>query len=275
MTPSTTPATPVRVAAVQMVSGPDVAANLAAIDRLVGEAAAAGARLVALPEYCVMLSADPRDKLGIREADGDGPIQRALADCARRHKVWLVGGTVPLEAGDAERVRNSCLVYDDQGERVARYDKLHLFAFRHGTEHYDEGATIECGSEVVSFDGPCGPTGLSVCYDLRFPELFRHLGHMQLLVLPAAFTATTGQAHWEVLLRARAIENQCYVLASAQGGTHAGGRQTWGHSMLIDPWGTVLASLPTGEGVVTGEVDPARIADVRARLPALAHRRLD
>jgi deaminated glutathione amidase len=264
--------TAVKVAAIQVVAGPEVDANLATADRLLGEAAAQGAQLALLPEYFACISADETAKLKIREADGHGPLQEFLAGAARRHNLWLIGGTVPLEASDAEHVRNSSLVFDPQGQRVARYDKLHLFNFHRGHEAYDEARTIERGDEIVCFDGPCGRVGLSVCYDLRFPEFYRRMGTLDLLVVPAAFTATTGEAHWEVLLRARAIENQCYVLAAGQGGLHPSGRRTYGHSMLIDPWGEVVARLGTGPGVVTGFVEPDRIASVRASLPALTHR---
>ncbi|APR06083.1 carbon-nitrogen hydrolase family protein [Thauera chlorobenzoica] len=268
------PPGPVRIAAIQTVSGPDVDANLEAVAALVAEAAAAGAALVALPEYFALISADESAKVRLREAEGDGPLQAFLAATARRHGVWLVGGTIPLRASTDDKVRNSTLVFDDQGRRVARYDKIHLFGFRRGEEHYDEAATIEQGGEVCCFDSPAGRTGLSVCYDLRFPELFRAMGEVDLIVLPAAFTFTTGRAHWEVLLRARAIENQCYVIAPAQGGRHPGGRVTWGHTMIIDPWGEVLACRDEGPGVVLAELDPARIAAVRESLPALRHRRL-
>ncbi len=265
--------TPVcRIAAIQMVSGPDVDRNLAEADRLLGEAAAAGARLAVLPEYFPLITSDETAKVRIREQEGDGPLQNFLRDAARRHKLWLIGGSCPMEAGSPDKVKNSTLVFDDEGRRVARYDKVHLFGFRKGEECYNESATIEAGNEVVAFDGPCGQIGLSICYDLRFPELFRAMGEVNLIVLPAAFTYTTGQAHWEVLLRARAIENQCYVLASAQGGVHPSGRRTWGESLIIDPWGDVLACLPEGPGVVVADVDPARIAEVRASLPALKHR---
>ena len=267
--------TPVcRIAAIQMVSGPDVDRNLADADRLLGEAAAAGARLAVLPEYFPLITSDETAKVRIREQEGEGPLQDFLRDAARRHGVWLIGGSCPMEAGSPDKVKNSTLVFDDTGRRVARYDKVHLFGFRKGEECYDESATIEAGNEVVAFDGPCGQIGLSICYDLRFPELFRAMGEVDLIVLPAAFTWTTGQAHWEVLLRARAIENQCYVLASAQGGRHPSGRRTWGDSMIIDPWGEVLARLPEGPGVVVADLDPARIADVRASLPALRHRKI-
>ena len=261
-----------RIAAVQMVSGPDVAANLAAAERLIGEAAAAGAGLVVLPEYFPLITADETAKLRLCEPDGEGPLQAFLQDAARRHGVWLIGGTIPLACSDPGRVKNAILVFDDTGQRVARYDKIHLFGFSKGAERYDEAATIEPGREVVTFDSPCGKVGLSVCYDLRFPELFRAMGEVDLIVLPAAFTYTTGRAHWEILLRARAIENQCYVLASAQGGVHPSGRRTYGDSLIIDPWGEVLARRAEGPGVVVADLDPARIAEVRTSLPALQHR---
>jgi nitrilase len=265
--------TAMRIAAVQMVSGPDIAQNLRDANLLVAEAAARGAKLVALPEYFPLISGDETDKVRAREKEGAGPLQDFLRETALRHKVWLVGGSIPLEASSPDKVRNSCLVFDDAGRRVARYDKIHLFGFQRGTEQYNESRTIEAGDEVVVFDSPVGRVGLSICYDLRFPELYRAMGPVDLLVVPAAFTHTTGQAHWELLLRARAVENLCYVLASAQGGTHPSGRQTWGDSMAIDPWGVVLERLPKGAGVVTAEVDPARIAELRASLPALEHRR--
>lgn len=266
------PAGPVRLAAIQTVSGPDVEANLAAVAPLIAEAAAAGARLVALPEYFPLISSDEGAKVRIREREGAGPLQDFLAEAARRHGVWLVGGTIPLLAEAAGKVRNSALVFDDQGRQVARYDKIHLFGFQRGEERYDEAATIEPGDSVCCFDSPAGRSGLSVCYDLRFPELFRAMGEVDLIILPAAFTYTTGRAHWEILLRTRAIENQCYVLAPAQGGRHPNGRVTWGHSMIIDPWGEVLACRDEGEGVVVADLDPARIAAVRESLPALRHR---
>ena len=261
-----------RIAAVQMISGPDVDANLAEADRLIGEAAAQGARLVALPEYFPLMSPDETAKIRIRERDGEGPLQDFLKDAARRHKLWVVGGSIPLAADDPGKVRNSTLVFDDTGHRVARYDKVHLFGFETSRERYDESATIEAGNEVVCFDGPCGEIGLSICYDLRFPELFRAMGEVSLIVLPAAFTHTTGRAHWQVLLRARAIENQCYAIAAAQGGVHSSGRRTHGHSMIIDPWGRIVAELPEGEGVLWADLDPALLASVRNRLPALRHR---
>ena len=261
-----------KLAAVQMISSPDVAPNLATAARLIAEAAAAGAELVALPEYFPLIGASDGDRLAARERDGSGPIQDFLATAAREHGIWLVGGSIPLFADDAAKLRNSSLAFNPQGERVARYDKIHLFGFRKGAESYDEAATIERGDQVVTFDTPLGRVGLAICYDLRFPELFRAMGALDLLVLPAAFTETTGRAHWEMLLRARAVENQCYLLASAQGGLHPTGRMTHGNSMVVDPWGEVLARMDKGEGVVIAEFDPQRIADTRASLPALKHR---
>ncbi len=262
----------VRIAAVQMVSGPDIAQNLLDAGRLVAEAAARGARLVALPEYFPLISGNETDKVRAREKESGGPLQDFLRETARRHGVWLVGGSIPLEASSPDKVRNSCLVFDDAGRCVARYDKIHLFGFRRGTEQYNESQTIEPGAGVVAFDSPFGRIGISICYDLRFPELYRAMGPVDLLVVPAAFTHTTGQAHWELLLRARAVENLCYVLAAAQGGTHPGGRRTWGDSMAVDPWGEVLERLPAGPGVVAADMDSARIAELRASLPALQHR---
>lgn len=261
-----------RVAAVQMVSEGDVAANLAAAAPLIAAAAAAGARLVVLPEYFGVFGAHATDKVAAREEDGNGVQQAFLAGEARRHGIWLVGGTVPIACADPGRVRSACVVHGPDGTRVARYDKIHLFAFSHGDERYDEGRTIERGTKPVVIDLPCGRAGLSVCYDLRFPELYRGMGELSLILVPSAFTATTGAAHWHLLLRARAVENQCYVLAAAQGGTHRGGRRTYGHSALIDPWGRIVAEREQGPGIVVGDVDPARIAEVRAQLPALSHR---
>ncbi len=269
------------IAALQMISGPDVAANLVEAGRLIDAAAAQGARLVALPEYFPLIGASDAARLAARENDdGDspqGPIQCFLADAARRHGIWLIGGSLPLVADDPDKLRNACLVYDPSGRRVARYDKIHLFGFQRGTESYDESLTIEAGGAVVAFDTPnldgIRRVGLAICYDLRFPEMFRALGEVDLLVVPAAFTETTGRAHWELLLRARAVENQCYVLAAAQGGQHPTGRITHGNSMLVDPWGEIVARLDKGAGVVSGAFDAARIAEVRASLPALRHRK--
>lgn len=262
------------VAAVQTVSGGDVAANLRAIEPLIAEAAAGGAELVVLPEYFGIFGARASDKVAAREPDGDGVQQAFLARVAREHRLWLIGGTLPIAIADPQRVRAASLVFAPDGRRVARYDKMHMFAFSQGNEHYDESKTLEPGTEPVAFDAPCGRVGLSVCYDLRFPELYRSLGELSLIVVPSAFTAVTGAAHWHVLLKARAIENQCYVLAAAQGGLHPGGRRTYGHSILIDPWGVVLAERDEGPGVVAGTIDPERLAQVRRDLPALQHRSL-
>ena len=261
-----------KLAAMQMISGPDVLPNLATAGRLIAEAATAGAQLVALPEYFPLIGATDADRLAAREMDGAGPIQDFLAAAAKQHGIWLVGGSIPLEARDPAKLRNSCLVFDPRGQRVARYDKIHLFGFTKGAENYDEAATIERGDQVVAFDSPLGRVGLAICYDLRFPELFRALGEVDLLVLPAAFTETTGRAHWEMLLRARAVENQCYVLAAAQGGKHPNGRMTHGNSMIIDPWGEILARMDKGEGVVIAELDRQKLVETRASLPALKHR---
>jgi predicted amidohydrolase len=263
-----------RVAAVQTVSGGDVASNLRDIEPLVVEATQKGARLVVLPEYFGVFGPRATDKVDVREAEGDGVQQAFLARLARAHRIWLVGGTVPIAIADPGRVRSALLVFGPDGSRVARYDKMHLFAFHQGEERYDEGRTIEPGLEPASFDAPCGRVVLSVCYDLRFPELYRRFRDVALILVPSAFTAVTGAAHWHVLLRARAIENQCYLLAAAQGGTHPGGRRTYGHSVIIDPWGVVVAERDQGPGVIVADVDPERIAQVRRELPALEHRRL-
>jgi nitrilase len=262
------------VAAVQMVSTPVVAENMAAARRLVAQAAAGGADLVALPEYWPIMGMSDADKVAHAEQPGAGLIQEFMAGQAREHGIWLVGGTLPLVSGEPGKVLNATLVYDPQGRAVGRYDKMHLFGFNQGSEAYDEARTIVPGDLVGSFEAPFGRVGLSVCYDLRFPELYRAMGDCALIVVPAAFTYTTGSAHWEVLLRARAIENQCYVLAAAQGGTHANGRRTYGHSMLVDPWGEVKAVLPEGEGVIEGVLDAQFLAGVRESLPALRHRKL-
>ncbi|GAA4321321.1 carbon-nitrogen hydrolase family protein [Pigmentiphaga soli] len=261
-----------QVAAVQMVSTPDVGENLNAAAELIARAADDGAELVALPEYFCFMGRADHEKVAIREHDGDGPIQDFLSGQALRHRVYLVGGTLPLVCPDPDRVFNSSMVYGPDGTRIARYDKIHLFNFRRGDESYDEALSIRPGGEPVTFEAPLGRVGLSTCYDLRFPELYRALGDVHLILVPAAFTYTTGKAHWETLLRARAIENQCYVLAPAQGGRHPNGRSTWGHAMLVDPWGEVLDVVPEGPGLAAGTVDPQRLAEVRAALPALRHR---
>lgn len=265
-----------KIAAIQMVSGMDVPTNLATARRLLEDAARQGAEMALLPEYFCLMGQRDTDKLAWAETLGQGPIQTLLQKAARELGLWVVGGTLPLSTEVPDRVANAVLAYNPQGECVARYDKVHLFRFDNGTERYDESAVLKAGSLPVSFsctprNGPALTVGLSVCYDLRFPELYRLL-QADLILVPAAFTHTTGQAHWEVLLRARAIENQAYVLASAQGGLHANGRRTWGQSLAIDPWGRVLAQQAEGEGVVVADIDAALLQRVRADLPALQHR---
>ncbi len=265
----------IRVAAVQMASGPNVAANLAEAERLIEMAAAAGARLVALPEFFAIMGMKDTDKVAVRETEGKGPIQKFLAAQAKKLGIWLVGGSVPMACDNPKKVRNSCLVYDDKGRLVARYDKIHLFGLDLGNEHYKEQTTIEPGDRVVVVETPFGRLGLSVCYDLRFPELYRAMSNVDLIVVPAAFTATTGKAHFETLIRARAIENLAYVIAPAQGGYHISGRETHGDSMIVDPWGNILDRLPRGSGVVVAGVNRAYQESLRKSLPALKHRTLD
>jgi nitrilase len=264
-----------RVAAIQMVSAPEVAPNLQAAERLISAAAAAGARLVALPENFYLIGRHEGDKVKAREPDGRGPIQDFLSRVARSQKVWIIAGTVPLSGADDQHIRGACLVYDSEGRRVARYDKMHLFRFTAGDERYDETRTLEPGERPVAIDSPFGRLALSVCYDVRYPELYRSLGAFDAMFVPSAFTVPTGVAHWETLLRARAIENQAYVIAPAQGGGHAGGRRTYGHSMIVDPWGEILAEQAEGEGVVLAEMDLQRIREVQASLPANANRRMN
>ncbi len=268
-----------KVAVIQMVSGAALAHNLAQATRLLERAAQGGAELLVLPEYFCLMGQQDADKLAIGEAYGQGPLQQFLADAAQRLGVWLVGGTIPIRSQtDAARVCNSSLVFSPQGRCVARYDKIHLFRFDNGCERYDESVVLEPGRMPVTFDLPScdGHTwrvGLSVCYDLRFPELYRAYAKAgaHLLLLPSAFTHTTGQAHWEVLLRARAIENLAYVAAAAQGGLHDNQRRTWGQSMLVDPWGQVLAQRAQAAGVVQAEIDFDTLCACRSRLPALQH----
>lgn len=266
-----------KIAAIQMVSGQDAGANLAQALELIGQAAAEGAELVGLPEYFCLIGQHDDDKLAIQEPLGHGPLQDALSQAAKQHGIWLAGGTLPITANSPDHVFNTTLVWNPQGERVARYDKIHLFAFDNGRESYDESRVLEAGHtptvfELPSRDGHTWRVALSVCYDMRFPELYRQL-HADLIMAPSAFTHTTGQAHWEVLLRARAIENLAYLMAPAQGGLHPSGRRTWGQTLAIDPWGVVLAQQAEGAGVVLADCDWARVQQVREQLPALQHRR--
>ncbi len=265
-----------KVAAIQMVSGVSVQGNLGQAGVLLEQAASAGAELAVLPEYFCLMGRNDTDKLAARESLGQGAVQSFLAGAAKELGLWIVGGTLPLDAGDDAHVRNTSIVYSPNGESAARYDKIHLFKFDNGRENYDESRVIARGGDTVAFNvqsrsGHNWRVGMSVCYDLRFPELYRALA-ADVLLVPSAFTYVTGQAHWELLLRARAVENLAYVVAPAQGGTHENGRRTWGHSMVVDPWGVVLAQQDEGPGVVIAELDPARQAQVRAQLPALEHR---
>jgi deaminated glutathione amidase len=262
----------IKIAAIQMASGPQVSANLNEAERLIEVAANQGAKLVALPEYFAIMGLKETDKVAVREEEGKGPIQAFLSKMAKKHKIWLIGGSVPLTSNFANKVRNSCLVYDDKGKQVARYDKIHLFGLDLGNEHYHEEKTIEAGSDIQVVDTPFGKIGLSICYDLRFPELYRAMGEVNMIIVPAAFTDTTGRAHWETLIRARAIENLCYVIAPAQGGYHLSGRETHGNSMIVDPWGVILDRLPRGSGVVIATMNPQYQSSLRNSLPALKHR---
>ena len=261
-----------RIAALQMISGPCVGDNLRCAGRLIDEAVDQGAQLLALPEYFPIIGAADADRVRAREDFGQGPVQDWLAETAQRHGIWIFAGSIPLTATVADKMRNSSLVYNPAGECVKRYDKIHLFGFRKGDEAYDESAFIEAGDQLAAVDTPFGRVALSICYDLRFPELYRALAPVDLIMMPAAFTDTTGRAHWEILLRARAIENQCYLLAVGQGGRHENGRMTHGNSMIVDPWGEILDRKMKGPGVVIADLDHARIAEIRESLPALAHR---
>lgn len=265
-----------KVAAVQMNSGPDVAHNLGVARQLLSDAAAAGAVLAVLPENFAIMGAGDADRLAAAEHPGAGPIQDAIAELARELSLWIVAGTLPIRGRSASRVAPASIVFDAQGRQVARYDKIHLFDVEipEKGETYLESAAFERGTEPIVVETPAGRLGLSVCYDMRFPELYRHLSThgAQLLAVPAAFTVATGQAHWEVLLRARAVENLCYVLAAAQWGLHANGRETYGDAMIVDYWGRVLARHPSGAGVVVADVDTAAQAGVRGSFPVLGHR---
>lgn len=266
------------IAAIQMVSGADRDRNLAAASELVRRAAKAGARLAVLPENFAFMGRRESDKIDIAETDGQGPIQDFLAETAARHGLWLVGGTIPLCGDDGKRAYGACLVFNDTGERVARFDKMHLFdvGIPESGEQYKESAATIPGDERVSVDTPLGRLGLSVCYDLRFPELYRALSAdgAEILAAPSAFTAATGRAHWEVLARARAIENLCYVVAPGQGGRHVSGRETYGDSMVVDPWGRVLDRVASGPGLAVAECDRGSLLGMRERFPCLDHRRM-
>jgi len=267
-----------QVAAVQMASGPNVNSNLIEASRLINDAVSKGAELVVLPENFAFLGHKDSDILTIAEVDGKGPIQDFLVKQAKSHGIWIVGGTVPITGGDAQHVRSACMVFNSSGERVARYDKIHLFDvhINASNESYKESETTEAGDEVVVIDTPFGKMGIAICYDLRFPELFRHMldAGMEFIVMPSAFTAITGKAHWEVLTRARAIENLCYVIAADQGGFHVSGRETHGNSMIVDPWGHVLSRIQNGSGAIVSELDNIQVGKIRKTFPATNHRRM-
>jgi nitrilase len=260
-----------------MASGLNVDSNLLEAEKLIDEASKAGAKLVVLPENFALMGEHELDKGKIREPDGEGKIPTFLSEAPKKHAVWLVAGTVPLVANNDNKVRAACLVYNDKGERVARYDKVHLFdvSVPETEEEYRESDSIENGDKLVVIDTPFGNVGLSICYDLRFPEFFRKMleQKVEILLVPSAFTAETGAAHWEMLLRARAIENLCYVIAPNQGGVHQNGRKTFGHSMIIDPWGKILDCFEMGSGFAIAEVNKERLKKVRASFPVLSHRR--
>ena len=265
-----------KVAAIQMVSAGDLDTNLQRAEFLLIQAAKQGAELAVLPEYFCMIGSKDTDKLAISETEGQGKIQQFFAKTSKELNIWVVGGTIPLVTSDPLHVNNTVLVYSPAGKLSARYDKIHLFRFDNGTESYDESNVLVRGDKIVSFDlpskdGHIWSIGLSVCYDMRFPEHYRSK-EVDVWLVPSAFTYTTGQKHWEILLRARAIENLAYVVAPAQGGVHPTGRRTWGHSMVIEPWGDVLSVLPEGEGVVIAEMNIAQLKHHRLQLPALQHR---
>ena len=267
-----------RVAAIQMVSGADVNANLDVAAKLISTAVSAGAEFVVLPENFAIMPTKDTGQLQAMEPDGDGPIQKFLSTQAQQNHIWLVGGSIPLVCSQPSKVRAACLLFNDHGERVARYDKLHLFDVKlDNGEEYSESLTIEPGESIVVVDSPIGRLGLTLCYDLRFPELFREmLDHgAEIFSVPSAFTATTGKVHWEVLLRARAIENLAYVIGAGQGGSHSSGRETHGDSMIIDPWGKVIDRLAHGSGVVTADIDRLHLERLRRSLPSIEHRRLN
>jgi nitrilase len=267
-----------KIASIQMVSTPNLNENLELAASLIKEASDSSSKLVVLPEYFCLMGLKDTDKVNVREAVGSGPIQERLAAIAQENNIYLVAGSIPLEAQESNKVLNTSLVFNPLGEQIARYDKIHLFGFQTETERYEESETIAPGSQPGQFqitvNGIDWRFGLSICYDLRFPELYRALGEVDCHIIPAAFTYTTGKDHWEILLRARAIENQCYVLSSAQGGVHINQRRTWGDSMLIDPWGQILTNLPQGEGLITGTLSKEKLNKVRSKLPALKHRKL-
>ena len=264
--------TTLTIAAIQLTSTPRIADNIATMQKLVTQAAAQGADWVLLPEYWAIMGLRDADKLAHAEPYGAGILQTALAQTAQQHQIHLFGGTIPLASPTPNKARNSLLVYSPNGECLSRYDKIHLFNYQTASERYCESDTLLAGERIPKLEINGWRVAQGICYDLRFPELFRAQAPVDIIMLPAAFTHTTGQAHWEMLLRARAVENQCYLVAAAQTGTHENGRRTFGHSMIIDPWGNIIAMQPENEGIALATVDKARIQAIRASLPALQHR---
>ncbi|KOR31396.1 acyltransferase [Achromatium sp. WMS2] len=267
-----------KIAAIQLASGPNVGANLLETERLVAEAVEAEAQLVALPENFSFMGKQEQDLISVAESSGNGPLQDFLSQIARKYKIWIVGGTIPIKTANSDLVRSACILFDDHGQQVARYDKIHLFDVHliDAGEKYMESAAIEPGNQVVVADTPFGRLGLAVCYDLRFPELFRAMldQGLNIIALPASFTAITGKAHWELLIRTRAIENLSFVVAAAQGGYHISGRQTHGHSMIVSPWGSILAEVNKGTGMIVSHIEPGCQDNMRRNFPALTHRKI-
>ena len=265
-----------KIASLQMVATGDLTNNLSTAQKLISQAAEQNCKMAVLPEYFCLFGKHDRDKLSIQESFGSGPIQETLSNTAQKNNIYIVAGTIPISTEDPNRVLNSTLVFSPNGQVICKYDKIHLFSFASGGESYDESKTLKPGKDLSTFEieneGENWRFGLSICYDLRFPEMFRAMGEVDCHLLPAAFTYTTGKVHWEILLRARAIENQCYFVASAQGGTHENGRQTWGHSMIINPWGHIQNLIESGEGLVIGELNHSELKDIRQKLPSLKHR---
>lgn len=268
-----------KVAAIQMSSGPNIQANLDETTKLIEQAASQGAELIVLPENFSHMPQTEKERVANAEEDGNGLVQNFLKLQAEKNKIWIVGGTIPIKSANPEKAYSSSLVFNDKGEQVARYNKIHMFdvLIEESNETYNESATTEAGDKVVVIDTPFGKLGLSVCYDLRFPELYRRMidKGMEICALPSAFTAFTGQSHWEPLVRARAIENQCYVIAAAQGGYHVNNRQTYGHSMVVNPWGNILGSVGTGPGVVITDIEKSVLETTRKNFQVLSHRRMN
>ncbi len=259
------------VAVIQMVSSHNVADNLNAAQKYIAQAAEQGADWVLLPEYWAIMGQHDTDKIAIAEPFGQGQLQRAMSQWAKQYQIILFGGSIPLQSHENNKIFNTMLVYGRDGDCVSRYDKIHLFGYQNDKEHYAESNTIIAGNTLPQLKIDGWRVAQGICYDLRFPEFFRLQQPFDVILLPAAFTHTTGMAHWELLLRARAVENQCYVIASGQGGKHSNGRRTFGHSMIIDPWGEVVAMLPENAGVVMAQIQAQRVAEVREKLPALQH----